>query len=113
MMDTASNGTVGKSPLQMIVEQDDASTFNSQFHKTVNARTGPVHDDIQFIANVSYVMPDKKSVNSTHLSNSSRPFTGSEHAVHVSKWVLVNKRFPGYASEGMHAALVEVLLWRD
>lgn len=116
MMDTASNGTVGKSPLQTIVEQDDASTFNSLFLKTVNTRTGPVHDDIQFIANVSYVMQDKKSVNSTHLSNSSRPFTGSEHTVHVSKWVLVEKDFPDCtvtSCEGKHAVLVEVLLWRD
>lgn len=113
MMGIAPNASIGKSPLQMIVEQNDAATFNTLFLNTVNVKTGPVPENIQFMANVTYVMPDGKSIKSIPLSNSSRPFTGSEHAVHVTKWVLVDKRFPGYAGEGKHAALVEVLLWRD
>jgi len=117
MMDTAPNATAGKSPLRQIVEQDDAALFTNLFLSTVNARTGPAHDDIQFLANVTYVRSeDPVDINSTHLANSSRPFTGTEHAVHISRWVLVEKRFPDCSAtscEGMHAVLVEVLLWRD
>lgn len=114
MMDTAPNSTIMKSPLQTIVENDDSTTFDALFNSTVNAKTGTVPDNIQFLANVTYVMPDN-TINSTPLGNSSptRPFTGTEHAVRVTKWVLVNTQFPGYSQAGEHAALVEVLLWRD
>jgi hypothetical protein len=115
MMDTAPNSTFGKSPLQAIVETNDAETFRSMFLTIVNNRTGTDRDHVQFVANVTYV-ESGDFVNSTVLSDSGRPLVGGEHAVRVSDWVLVEKRFPGCSAQscsGKHAALVEVLLWRD
>ncbi|MDP2796211.1 MAG: hypothetical protein Q8N94_01705 [Methanoregula sp.] len=111
MMDTAPNSTPGKSPLQTIVETDDAGTFRTMFLNIVNNKTGSDRDRIQFVANVTYVRTDY-SVNSTFLSDSGRPLFGGEHAVRVSEWVIVEKRFPDDSS-GKHAVLVEMLLWRD
>ncbi|MDD4137465.1 MAG: hypothetical protein PHT99_06170 [Methanoregula sp.] len=117
MMDTAPNAAIGKSSLQTIVETDDSAGFNTLFLNTVNARTDPVPENLQFMANVTYVRSWlDNSINSTPLSNSSRPFTGTEHAVHVTKWIQVEKKFPDCTAascQGKHAALVEVLLWRD
>jgi len=116
MMDTAPDSTVKKSPLRQIVEQEDPVMFNTIFHQTINARAGQSQDDIQYMANVTYIDPIDNTATSMHLANSSRPFTGTEHSVRVSRWVLVEKAFPGCAytsCSGMHAALVEVLLWRD
>ena len=72
-------------------------------------------DHIQFVANVTYVDVGG-SVSSTVLSDSMRPFVSGEHAVRVSDWVIVEKRFPDCSAQscsGKHAVLVEVLLWRD
>lgn len=114
MMNTAPNSTIGKSPLQTIVEQDDSETFRTMFLNIVNNRTGPDPDRIQFMANVTYVRPDK-SINSTPLGMT-RSLTGGEHTVRVSDWVIVEKQFPDCSAQscsGKHAVLVEVLLWRD
>jgi len=117
MMDTADNITMTKSPLRQIVEQDDAERFNTLFPNTINARTEDTQDDIQYVANVTYVNPIDSTITSTHLANSTRPFTGTEHAVRVSRWVLIESPpFPEFSAgntKGMHAVLVEVLLWRD
>jgi hypothetical protein len=113
MMNTPTS-SVGKSPLTIVVENDDGATFYTIFNNTLNNQTGTKSDTIQFMANVSYVKPDM-SVNSTPLSMS-RPIYGGEHAVHISQWVIVEKKFPGCGAlncQGKHAALVEVLLWRD
>ena len=111
LMNTAPNSTPGKSPLQTIVETDDAGAFRSMFLNIVNNKTESDRDHIQFVANVTYVRTDF-SVNNTFLSDSGRPLFGGEHAVRVSDWVIVEKRFPDDSS-GKHAVLVEVLLWRD
>jgi len=114
-MATAPNSTFGKSPLQTIVENDDAGTFRSMFLNIVNNRTGADRDRIQFAANVTYVELGG-SVNSSILSNSLYPRVGGEHTVRVSDWVIVEKRFPDCSVQscsGKHAVLVEVLLWRD
>lgn len=117
MMDTADNITITKSPLRQVVEQDNAELFNVLFPDIINARIGETRDDIQYVANITYINPIDNTVTSTHLANSSRPFTGTEHAVRVSRWVLIeNPPFPEFSAgnnKGMHAALVEVLLWRD
>ena len=110
MMNTPPNGSVAKSPLQTIVEQNDAATFTAMFLNTVNMRTGAPPDSIQFTANVTYITPSN-DVNSTPLAHSSRTLTGAEHAVHVSEWVIVENN-----NDNIHrkrAELVEVLLWRD
>jgi hypothetical protein len=118
MVNTPVNGTGGQSPLAAMVENNDGAGFNTLFNSVLNNRTGVQPDSIQFMANVSYVSPVDMSINSTPL-NSSRPLYGGEHAVHVSQWVVVeNVKYPECSSytsfcRGKHAALVEVLLWRD
>lgn len=116
MMNTAPNSSLSKSPLQTIVETDDAGTFNATFSNIVNNQTGSYRDRIQFEANVTYVAPDGVTVNSSILSSSAHRRVGGEHPVRVTEWLLVEKRFPGcmaQACSGKHAVLVEVLLWRD
>ncbi len=115
MMNTAPNSSVAQTPLQTIVENDDNTTFRTLFLNTLGSRAGQGPDSLQFKADVTYVRPDG-TVNSTPLSTSSRPFSGTEHAVHVSEWVIVGKQFPdchATSCKGKHAVLVEVLLWRD
>jgi len=116
MMNTAPNASAAKTPLQTIVENNDNATFRTLFLNTINSRAD-VEDNLQFVANVTYVsdLPGNP-VNTSPLSISSRPFSGTEHAVHVSEWVIVENRFPDCHTTGCqrkHAALVEVLLWRD
>ena len=120
MMNTASNSTIGKSDLQTIVENSDAAGFRTIFNNTVNNRTGltPELHPIQFQANVTYRNPTDDSIHSVFLSDSSHSFTGTEHAVHVSQWVVIEKnQFPdctsGDCKNRKHAVLVEMLLWRD
>ncbi|MCK9580938.1 MAG: hypothetical protein M0Q92_10895 [Methanoregula sp.] len=115
MMDTAPNSSVGKSPLQAIVETDDSETFRTMFDNIVNNKTGTGPDRIQFAANVTYVTPNGW-VNSSALSESVIPRVGGEHTVRVSEWLIVDKAFPGCNTntcKWKHAVLVEVLLWRD
>jgi hypothetical protein len=116
MMNTPENGSVNATPLSIIVEKNDGDAFYTSFNHLLNNRTGTQPDTIQFMANVSYVQTDK-TVNSTTLLNMSRTLTGGEHAVHISQWIIVeNREFPTWGpaySKGKHAALVEVLLWRD
>lgn len=116
MMNMPENGTVGKSPLARMVEKDDGAAFFTNFNQILNNRTETRANTIQFMANVSY-MKDGSTVNSTFL-NMSRPLTGGEHAVRVSQWIIVENRKldPDWSAaygRGKHAALVEVLLWRD
>jgi hypothetical protein len=115
MMNTPENGSIGKSPLEVIVENDNGAKFYTDFNNMLNNRTGSQSDTIQFMANVSYARQDQ-TINSTPLSMS-RPIYGGEHTVHVSQWIVIEGRQmpdwgPAY-SRGKHAALVEVLLWRD
>lgn len=116
MMNTAPNSTLGKSPLQMMIEIDDAGQFRTMFLDIVNSRaTTASRDRIQFQANVTYVNKDGV-VSNTVLSDSPHPHVGGEHPVRVSEWVIVEKKFPECSSadcSGKHAVLVEVLLWRD
>jgi hypothetical protein len=116
MMNTAPNSTLGKSPLQMIIETEDAGRFRTMFLNIVNNRSvSSARDRIQFDANVTYVKMDGL-VNNTVLSDSPHPRVGGEHPVRVSEWVIVEKQFPDCSAQsckGKHAVLVEVLLWRD
>ena len=54
MMNIPENGSVGKSPLESIVENNDGAAFYTTFNNTLNNRTGTKSDTIQFMANVSY-----------------------------------------------------------
>jgi hypothetical protein len=114
MMNTAPNSTIGKSPLQTIVETDDTETFRTMFLTIVNNRAVGETENIQYLANVTYVNADGV-ISSLPLGKTDRLY-GGEHVVRVSDWVIVEKQFPGCsatACKGKHAVLVEVLLWRD
>jgi hypothetical protein len=117
MMDTPQNYTDSKSPLRLIVETEDGPPrFWKMFNDTVNNRSASVPDHIHFSANYTYydtTVPSHNSINSSFI-NSSRNPTGGEHAVRVTKWVIVTKTLPpGAGAAKDRAVLVEVLLWRD
>jgi hypothetical protein len=113
MMDTPQNYTDSKSPLRLIIEKEDGPRFWKMFNDTVNNRSASVPDHIHFTANYSYRITADNSINSSFI-NSSRNPTGGEHAVRVTKWVIVTKTLPpGAAAAKDRAVLVEVLLWRD
>jgi len=112
MMNTAPNSTA-ESPLQTIVEKSDGITFGQMYNNIVNNRTETGQDSIQFMANVSYVKSNEKTVNSTTLLNMTRALVGGEHAVHVSQWVIAKNRYPDSDSLRNRTVLVEVFLWRD
>jgi hypothetical protein len=125
MMDTPSNISVRKSPLQQIVEghstftPNDASAiaFGELFNRTINNRTSlSKYDRVQF--NASYVWRSETLINDNtgvEYLNSTRFLTGGEHPVRVTKWVIVETRPPTNlpSMNGQRAVLVEVLLWRD
>jgi len=116
MMDTAQNSTLEKSPLRTFVEKGDADGFRTMYGNLVNNRTSGVPDSIQFLANVTYDNPDTPAQYSSIPLAGSRPLFGGEHAVHVSRWIVIEKQFPechAVSCSGKHAALVEVYLWRD
>ncbi|MDD1690220.1 MAG: hypothetical protein LUQ66_06125 [Methanoregula sp.] len=113
MMDTPPNSSVTESPLQQIIETDDGSRFRNLFLNYTNVSGyGPKHD-IQFSASYTYEAPDT-TITSPPI-NSSRNLTGGEHAVRVTKWVIVNKKLPPLSADPPEnrAVLVEVHLWRD
>ncbi len=112
MVDTPPNSSMAESPLQLIIEDDSGGggRFKNMFMNYTNVSGfGPKHD-IQFSANYTYEADG--SIMSAQI-NSSRNLTGGEHAVRVTKWVLVNKRLPPAGPLEKRAVLVEVLLWRD
>jgi hypothetical protein len=131
MLNTPENGSVGKSPLVIMVESNDAKAFNKSFTAILNNRTGSQPDTIQFDADITYMIntgSQKGMMNTTNFSNSWRGvLQGGEHAVHTSQWIIIdnwnatgsNNVFPEWcgsgslACAGKHAAVVDVYLWRD
>lgn len=112
MMNTPTNAT-SKSPLQEIVENDDAGAFNTQFLNYVNSRAGTTSDNLHYVAEVSYRnITSGGSTGSYHLADNNRPLTGGEHPVRVTEWVIADKKI-GSNIQQDRALLVEVLLWRD
>ena len=96
MMDTPANSTVAESPLRQMIENDSVrwGTVQEHVHELYQCfRIRPGHD-IQFSANYSYIVPGELTPASIAI-NSSRDLTGGEHAVRVTKWVIVYKQLPG------------------
>ena len=106
------DGTIGKSPLETIVENGDSAGFVTTFNNFVNNRTASSKDRIQFMANVTYLRLDN-TVNMSTPLGMTRPISGGEHAVRVSKWIIVEGETPESSVVKKRAELVEVLLWRD
>jgi hypothetical protein len=131
MLNTPENGSVGKSPLVVMVESNDAEAFNKSFTAILNNRSGAQPDTIQFDADITYMVnfgPRKGAMNTTNFSHSAHGVLfGGEHAVHTSQWIIIdnwnvtggNNVFPeqcgsgSLACAGKHAAVVDVYLWRD
>jgi hypothetical protein len=114
MMNTASNSSVAKNPLQMIIERDDGERFRDLFMNYTNNRTSGKADTIQFTANYTYRV-EMAGLENTSVSSPlsySRNLTGGEHAVKVTQWVVVEKKI-GTGAVHNRAVLVEVLMWRD
>ena len=112
LMDTPANSSLAESPLREIIRNNDGAQFRTLFMKYTNASGfGPKHD-IQFSASYTYESATDTSIASIPL-NSSRNLTGGEHAVRVTRWVIVPKSLPSTATTEPRAVLVEVLLWRD
>lgn len=114
MMDTpmSLNAT---SPLKDIVEQDKGENFRVLFLNYTNNRTLLKPDNIQFSASYTCRNVLTKSTSSVPIVET-RPITGGEHAVRVTKWVIVNKKVCDHASLSAaedRAVLVEVVMWRD
>ena len=116
MMDTPMNVTErnnGNSTLRTIIENSDAVTFKTKFLEYVNiSGNGPKHD-IQF--NATYTCRNGDNTSSMNNLAASRNFTGGEHSVKATKWVIINKGATpicGTTNQN-RAVLVEVLLWRD
>jgi len=105
-----------KSPLQEIVENPGSvnnATFGSMFLDLTNLKTNSGSDHIQYTANYTCRIHPGNEIASYPLSYS-RNLTLGEHAVRVTKWVIVTKKLPPSAALATdRAVLVEVLLWRD
>ena len=107
------------SPLRQIIENNpvQGDRFFTMFNNTINNRSVSFPDHIHFTANYTYRVinpldPLDNSINSGFI-NASRNLTGGEHAVRVTKWVIVTKTLPPDPKLEDRAVLVEVLLWRD
>jgi hypothetical protein len=114
MMDTPENSTVPQSELQGIINSStpNGAAFNTTFLNLVRGQAGSGGDRIQYTAN--YTCRIDPDVTEPHLISYSRNMTVGEHAVRVTKWVLVKPTVPFCGTTGKtRAVLVEVLLWRD
>lgn len=120
-MNTSMN-SIDSSPLRMIIESDDSSTFKTMFLNLTNKRTGmpmdynkidSTMDYIQFNASYTCWNITNNNVTETYPFSYSRTMTGGEHTVRATKWVIVNK--PNFCGTNNvdRAVLVEVLMWRD
>lgn len=113
MMNMPVNGSVSESQLQMIVNQSEDVYYQQLFHTTftsiINNRSVAEPDHIQYSASITHNWTGKIEYQPLVAS---RYATGREHAVRVTKWVIVNK-VDALGNIKNRAALVEVLLWRD
>jgi hypothetical protein len=115
-MDTPDASAVPlKSPLQTFVENKDGTgpaLFNNMFLSYSNNKTGAMTDNIQYMAWVTY-----RKVNETlqYEFSKSRSLTPGDHAVRVTRWVLVDNTaasMPAEVESREQAVLMEILLWR-
>jgi hypothetical protein len=104
--------------LQDIIEKTpmgtDNATFGFVFSDLINSHTSSEKDHIQYTASYSYRnITDPANPVSSAFLHASRNLSAGEHAVRVTKWVIVNKKLPPSSPLADRAVLVEVLMWRD
>jgi hypothetical protein len=111
-----------KSPLQTFIENKDGNgpvLFNNMFLAYCNNKTDGSTDNIQYMAWV-YNRHDADNETYSYVFNSSRQLTQGDHAVRVTRWVLVdnsdllNPAQPpsNVLDPRVQEVLVEVLLWK-
>jgi hypothetical protein len=104
--------------LQDIIEKTPVGTSNATFglvfSDLTNSHTSSEKDHIQYTASYSYRnLTDPTNAVSSAFLHSSRNLSAGEHAVRVTKWVIVNKKLPPSSPLADRAVLLEVLMWRD
>jgi hypothetical protein len=104
--------------LQDIIEKTPVGTSNATFglvfSDLTNSHTSSEKDHIQYTASYSYRnLTDPTNAVSSAFLHASRNLSAGEHAVRVTKWVIVNKKLPPSSPLADRAVLVEVLMWRD
>jgi len=112
MMNTPVNNSTSKSPLQEMIENNNAVYFNETFLNYVNNKTGLKGDNLHYSAVVTYRNITDGNTTWNYPLSSNRNLTGGEHPVRVTEWVLANIQ-AGSNVKQKRAVLVEVLLWRD
>jgi len=112
IMDTPENRTTD-SALQTIFNKPsiDEEKFKTNFLALTNNTTVKANDHIQFTANYTCRIYPGNDIASSQFSHS-RNLTAGEHAVRVTKWMIVNRSVCGTTGED-RAVLLEVLMWRD
>lgn len=101
------------SPLQQDIGGYQPAAFKTSFMNGINNKTGFETDTLQYSASVTCRDASNNIIQAPFAS--SRNLTGGEHAVRVTEWVLVQQTCPlnSGGTAGVHAMLVEVLLWRE
>jgi hypothetical protein len=109
IMDTPANRT-SQSDLQMMVKSSPSDEFDTEFSNLVNVKTTSGSDHIQYSA--SYTCRNQDNSMESYPISSSRNLSAGEHAVRVTKWVVVDQAVCDLPDKP-RAVLVEVLIWRD
>jgi hypothetical protein len=123
VMGTPINNTMdssSSSDLRTIIESDlsqqsNREKFNATFFNLINSGNLQESDRfIQYTANFICRNQSDNLIQSYPISYS-RNFTGEEHSVKATKWVIINKGGTSVCGTNNEnrAVLVEVLLWRD
>jgi len=107
------------SMMQDIIEATPPSggnnlAFGTNFSYLINNKTGQNSDHIQY--NASYTCRNSDNSTASIPLSYSRNLSGGEHAVRVTKWVIVDTAvcdLPATIPPTPRAVLVEVLMWRD
>jgi hypothetical protein len=118
VMGTPINNTMDSSDssiLRTVIESNDPAQFNATFFNLINS--GNLQESNRFIQYTANYICRNQSDNliQSYPISYSRNFTGEEHSVKATKWVIINKggtSICGTNNEN-RAVLVEVLLWRD
>lgn len=104
------------SDLEKYIRNWDVKGFHNDFRRYIDITGGP--GTLQYSASIFYV--NTSGVIMEKKFNESKPYSGRENAVRVSRWVFVNKgsgnvysNLTGMDSSYNHTVLLEVLMWRE
>ena len=110
MMDVAPNSSEPRTPLQIIIENEEWARFDTEFSNILHQGTFQNPNTIHY--NATFTCRNNDNSTASNPISYSRNLTGGEHTVRATKWVIVDADACGRNGEEQ-AVLVEVLLWRD